>query len=193
MRYKEYNKNKVLESCLDLFWEKSFRGCSVNDIVEATGVNRFSLYHEFENKEGILYNSLKLYRERYCAEKFDILKENGNVKEIIERFYFSFLNNDYKHQGCYFIHIGTEMADADAETKKLLEDYLETVEQLFVQLLIRHNTSEKDAVMLAKHLVGLFCTSVSFCLIHTDAQKQAHISNGIKVLLHKTQNYATSA
>lgn len=60
MRYKEYNRNKVLEQSLAVFWQKGFNGCSVNELVEITGVNRFSLYSEFENKEGILYASLNL-------------------------------------------------------------------------------------------------------------------------------------
>lgn len=73
MRYKEYNTNNVLEKSIKLFWENGFRGCSINEIVQTTGVNRFSLYHEFENKEGILYASLHLYKKRYCQEKLDLL------------------------------------------------------------------------------------------------------------------------
>ena len=76
MRYKEYNRNAVLEKAIRLFWQKGFNGCSINEIVEVTGVNRFSLYHEFVSKEGILYASLELYRERYSKDKFDLLKNS---------------------------------------------------------------------------------------------------------------------
>ena len=62
MRYKEFNRNSVLEKCIPLFWKNGFRACAISDIVEETGVNRFSLYEEFENKEGILYAALELYR-----------------------------------------------------------------------------------------------------------------------------------
>ena len=54
MRYKEYNVNRVLEKSIQLFWKNGFRGCSVKEIVEVIGVNRFSLYHEFADKSGIL-------------------------------------------------------------------------------------------------------------------------------------------
>ena len=67
----EYNVNSVLEKSIKIFWDNGFRGTSINEIVNATGLNRFSLYHEFENNEGILYASLKLYRDRYCQEKLD--------------------------------------------------------------------------------------------------------------------------
>ena len=91
MRYKEYNVNRVLEQSIDLFWQKGYNGCSINDIVEKTGVNRFSLYHEFENKEGILYRSLNLYRERYSKEKLHLLNSDGKLTETIKNYYLAYL------------------------------------------------------------------------------------------------------
>ncbi len=64
MRYKEYNVNSVLKKTIRLFWKRGFRGCSINDLVDETNVNRFSLYHEFSNKEGILYHSLEYYQKK---------------------------------------------------------------------------------------------------------------------------------
>jgi len=192
MRYKEYNKNKVLEHCIALFWEKGFRGCSVNDIVEKTGVNRFSLYHEFQNKEGILYDSLRLYRERYSSKNFEILKEKVDLKETLKKFYLSFLDEEESFQGCYFIHIGTEMADEDQKIKLLIKDYLSTLENLFMSLLKSHQIAKEEADLYARHLVGLFCTSMSFCLIHSESQRQNHITNGIQVILNKKKFHATN-
>lgn len=192
MRYKEYNKNKVLEQCIYLFWQKSFRGCSINDIVEKTGVNRFSLYHEFQNKEGILYNSLDLYKKRHSTQKFALLKEKGELKEVLQRFYLSFLLRE-EYQGCYFIHIGTEMADEDSEIKLLLKEYLNTLESLFSELLQNHDHTKQEADFCARHLIGLFCTSMSFCLIHSPLEREKHIANGIQVILNKNKHHATSA
>lgn len=192
MRYKEYNVNRVLEKCIQLFWVNGFRGCSVKEIVEATGVNRFSLYHEFEDKNGILYNALQLYRERYCEDKFNILKSAGNPKEILIKFYLSFLSEENIHPGCFFIHIGTELADTDEKIKGLVKLYLNEVEVLIYELLKRNESTREQAEFYARHLTGLFCTSMSFCLIHTEEERMRYISNGIAVILNKHQSYATS-
>ena len=191
MRYKEYNINRVLEKVIPIFWSNGFGGCSIKDIVEEVGVNRFSLYHEFGNKEGILYSSLQLFRERYGEPKFEILKQNGKPKEILHAFFLSFLNSQEDQQGCYFIHIGTELADSDSEIKELVKGYLEDIERLFENLLERHGYIKSEAAFSARHLIGLYCTSMSFCLIHTEQQKLYHISNGISVILNKNQ-HATS-
>ncbi|MBL4642954.1 MAG: TetR/AcrR family transcriptional regulator [Flavobacteriaceae bacterium] len=193
MRYKEYNTNSVLEKCIPIFWEKGFRGTSIQEIVEITGVNRFSLYHEFQNKEGILYNALKLYQKRYGKSKFEILKKKGNLAAVLQEFYVSFLQGKEKHQGCFYIHIGTELADEDPKIKELIREYLSSLESNLIERLLMEDDTKNNPDFYARHLVGLFCTSMSFCLIHSEKQKQHHIANGIKVILNKKFNYATSS
>ena len=182
MRYKEYNVNRVLEKSIPLFWKKGFNGCSINEIVEETGVNRFSLYHEFTNKEGILYQSLKLYRDRYTKDQLSILKSEGKLASILKQFYLSFLHESRPILGCYIIHIGTELADSDTEVNQFVDHFLDEINSLLVSLLMRSDYDKKDAMVRARHLLGLYCTSMSFCLIHTPAEREKYIHNGIKVI-----------
>ena len=187
MRYKEYNVNRVLDKSITLFWQKGFNGCSVNELVEVTGVNRFSLYHEFGNKEGILYASLQLYRERYCDNKLSLLKSNGELVYTLKKFYMSFLEDEVPVAGCYFIHTGTELGDSDPRVKESLNDFLNEIKSLFVNLLVQHDHSKKEAEVRAEHLLGLYCTAMSFCLIHTEKEREKYVSNGINIIM---SNYA---
>lgn len=166
MRYKEFNPNAVLEKSISLFWQKGFNGGTINDLVKITGVNRFSLYHEFENKAGILYASLALYREKYCEEKFSILESDGDLNQILMRFFMAYLEYEQPVAGCYFIHTGTELADSDARINSIVNDYLNEIQTSFKVLLISKGC-ESNADLYAKHLLGLYCTAMSFCLIHT--------------------------
>ena len=185
MRYKEYNVNRVLEQSIDLFWQKGYNGCSINDIVEKTGVNRFSLYHEFENKEGILYRSLNLYRERYSKEKLHLLNSDGKLTETIKNYYLAYLEDQKSPVGgCYIIHLGTELADTDINVKNCVTEYLNEIQNLFQKLLLRHNYEENEAALKSRHLLGLFCTTMSFCLIHTPEEREEYALNGIKVILN---------
>lgn len=185
MRYKEYNANKVLEKSIELYWQKGVNGCSINDLVEATGVNRFSLYHEFESKQGILYASLKLYKERYSEKKMLILKEDGDLVQILFNFFMSFLEKKLPVSGCYIIHVGTELADSDPRVKKDLDNYLSEIRGLFLELLIRNSYSQSRALFAARHLLGLFCTAMSFCLIHSREEQEKYLFNGINLILSK--------
>lgn len=183
MRYKEYNVNTVLEKSIKLFWERGFRGTSINEIVAATGVNRFSLYHEFENKEGILYASLGLYRDRYCQENLDGLKKEGNLTDILKEFYLSFIDETNAIPGCYFIHVATELADQDEKIKTIVDTFLSEIEREFNTLLQRKDISSENSKLLTRHLLGLYCTVTSFCLIHTKNEREKYIDTGINVIL----------
>jgi TetR/AcrR family transcriptional repressor of nem operon len=183
MRYKEYNPNKVLEKAIELFWKNGVNGCSINDLVEHTGVNRFSLYNEFENKQGILYASFNLYRERFCNSKFSILNNDGNLINILIDFFMSFLEDTRFVPGCYIIHVGTELADSDQLVKENLNSYLNDIDDLFSNLLLRHGRSEANSKFLSKHLLGLYCTAMSFCLIHTREEQEQYLLNGIQLIL----------
>ena len=183
MRYKEYNPNKVLEKAIQLFWMNGVNGCSINDLVEYTGVNRFSLYNEFENKLGILYASFDLYRNRSCKRKYNILDKKGELIQVLFEFYMSFLDEDNDIPGCYIIHVGTELADSDKLVKENLQSHLSHIENLFSRLLVRHGFSEIKSNILSKHLIGLYCTAMSFCLIHTREEQEKYLLNGIQLIV----------
>lgn len=186
MRYKEFNRNRVLEKCIPLFWMNGFRACAISDIVEETGVNRFSLYEEFGNKEGILIAALQLYKDRYSSEKLKILLKDGTTEELVNEFYSSFFDNDNKQDGCFIIHVGVELAEADKDVQAFLRSYMDEIESLFIELLNRDPETKPNSAFLARNLIGLFFTSMSFCLIHSEEERMHHIENGINVILKNT-------
>ena len=158
MRYKEFSRNAVLEKSLRLFWKNGFRACAISDIVDETAVNRFSLYEEFNNKEGLLLASLQLYKDRYSNKNFEILNEKGDTETILEKFFLSYYADLKVQVGCFVIHIGTELADSDEDVKIFLKGYMDELELLLIQLLERDSTTKDRGEFYARNLIGLFCT-----------------------------------
>ncbi|OIQ40986.1 MAG: hypothetical protein BM563_02200 [Bacteroidetes bacterium MedPE-SWsnd-G1] len=194
MRYKEFNSNKVLETCINLFWNTSFGGCSVKEIVTETGVNRFSLYDEWEHKEGILLASIDLYQQRYSQEKFKILESEGDLREVLTKFYMSFMIDEKTHpSGCYIIRIATELADNNIDVKNKLDRYLNELEHQFKTFISNYSESNKNIDYLAKHLTGLFCSLTTFCVIHSFEERKSLVNSGISMLLKNSTHHATHA
>ena len=194
MRYKEFNSNKVLETCINLFWNSSFGAVSVKEIVIATNVNRFSLYEEFENKEGILLASLDLYEERYSSLKFELLHKEGDLNDILFNFYMSFMKDEETHpSGCFIIQISTELADSNTDVKTKLDLYLKEIEQQFLEFLLRYPETKDTSDYLSKHLTGLFCSLTTSCVIRSFKERETLVNNGISMLLKNHTNYGTYA
>lgn len=192
MRYKEFNSKKVLEDCISLFWDRGFGSCAIKDIVSATKVNRFSLYEEFENKEGILLASMALYIERHSNPKLEILNQDKQLNEILSSFYLSFMQDELSHPpGCYVIHISTELADSNPVIKNILDKYLKKTEEKLQLCLERYSETKENSSFLARHLTGLFCTLTCFCVIQSFEERKSLVQNGINMLLKKHLKYVT--
>ena len=186
MRYKEFNSNKVLEDCITLFWKNGYGSCSIKDIVEQTRVNRYSLYNEFENKDGILLAALSLYRERYSDKRFQLLQAEGPLNNTLLDFYSAFLNETEAHvPGCFVIYIASEKADSDPIIKARLDHYLSDLEEHFRQLLSKHGIEGTRQDSVVKRLTGLFCNSTCYCVIQSPEERISYIKNSLNLILNE--------
>lgn len=81
---RQYNREEILEKITDLFWEKGFEGISINEAVARTGVNKFSLYNEFGDKEKLFLSCIDHYISNSCDLLVKILSKKplglSNIK-----------------------------------------------------------------------------------------------------------------
>ena len=112
----------------------------------------------------------------------------AELHETLMQFYTVFLEDNQPMAGCYFIHVGTELADADEQIRESLNNYLNEIRSLIQDLLIRNGINQ-NVDFYAKHLLGLFCTVMSFCLIHSPTEYREYVANGINIIL---SSYAES-
>lgn len=66
-RPKEFDPDQVLDRAVELFWSKGYEATSVQDLVEALGINRSSLYGTFGDKHTLYLAAI----DRYCREVVD--------------------------------------------------------------------------------------------------------------------------
>ena len=64
-RPRAFCADTALNRALEVFWRKGYEGASMNDLTEAMGINKPSLYAAFGNKEELFRKAL----DRYTQEK----------------------------------------------------------------------------------------------------------------------------
>jgi AcrR family transcriptional regulator len=90
-RPRAFDADQALECAMRVFWEKGYEGASLNDLTEAMGITRTSLYRAFGNKEQLFARALQRYTEGPAAYGERAMKEptaraaataflNGSVK-----------------------------------------------------------------------------------------------------------------
>ncbi len=186
MRYKEFNVNRVLDKCINQFWIDGYENTSIQQLVDVTNVNRFSLYNEFENKHGILLATIDRYRQQVVINRVAILESaSESALEQSRKFFYAHIEDQTDHpEGCYLFTVATELADKDAEVHKILQQYLKILEEAFLKAFLAEFETN-DAEFITRHLVGLFCASMCFCLIQDYGERKTLIDNGLKVITNK--------
>jgi len=76
-RAKEFDEEAALSAAADLFWRKGFEATSIRDLVEATGVNRASLYATFGDKQDLFQKALSHYENSSVRALEESSQEDG--------------------------------------------------------------------------------------------------------------------
>lgn len=181
MRPKEFNRNRILEKCITIFWEEGYNGTGIQKIVTMTGVNRYSLYEEFGNKEGILYASLELYKERHVP--LGLLTTTASIKDTLFQFYSSFFTPAKINShplGCYIATMAMELRETK-EMQVFFNAYLDLLGQKFTQLLARNSkTGEWTAVL--QQLIMFYCTSMGMYIIFSQKETDKYLQDNLNLI-----------
>src|SRR5262245_46755403 len=74
-RPRSFDAGEALEQALKVFWRKGFEGASLDDLTEAMGINRPSLYAAFGNKEQLFRRALERYEALHASRIREALDE----------------------------------------------------------------------------------------------------------------------
>lgn len=122
-RQENFEREKVLTKTTVLFWEKGYHGTSMQDLVDATGLNRSSIYNSFGSKLDLYLLSLKTYQKNQRALLQGILVKAGNPREALQLIFGRIISQTLLKEapsGCFEINSLNEMAPHDPNVKQVL-------------------------------------------------------------------------
>lgn len=164
-RSKEFDENVVLRRAMELFWEQGYEKTSVNDLVEAMGIHRKSLYDTFGDKHALYLKTIALYG-KYSAEKLksEVLRA-ATAKQALQNIFNFFIDgNEDRHLGCFFVNAATEMAPRDEQVKEMTEEAFAQTERFLREIIEKGQKSgefscahaaEDLAELLQNNLLGI--------------------------------------
>ncbi|MGI9608434.1 MAG: TetR/AcrR family transcriptional regulator [Acidimicrobiales bacterium] len=132
-RPREFDDAAVLESLTDLFWAKGFEATSMADIVEATGLNKSSLYNAFGSKEAMFGLAVNHYVDNRAQMLTDFLEhgEQGldDVMMMFDVMWREVESGDQR--GCLAVNTSTELGPTDERAVEISTRYRETLRGSF--------------------------------------------------------------
>lgn len=122
-RPKQFDRDRALESALDLFWRHGYEATSLADLVEVTGAKAPTLYAEFGNKEGMFRAAVERYLQKYTTCTNQLLEQDVPVAEIVEAYVRSsvevFTDPDTP-SGCFMVCASAALSSASDDVAQML-------------------------------------------------------------------------
>jgi len=158
-RHKDYDRDKVLEKAVDVFWQKGYKACSVSDVVKATGLNTASMYKEFGDKDRLFEEALEHYRDNILSPRLNALKDEPNLKGI-EGFIQTIINgaSAKTYRGCLMMNHLSQKNSITPKAAKILSNFVAETEAL-LEIAFRNAQSrgeiskDKDPAVLASFVM----------------------------------------
>jgi len=191
-RPREFNPNEVLQTAIELFWEKGYFDSSVDEVVRRSGVAKYGIYGTFGSKRELFKKVLKQYAsDRHRDIQSPIRKPSASLPEIRQFFKKAVMlmtQDDSSRCGCLIVNTGIELGIRDPEIRDIVTNFFKDTEKSMERCLTNAVELGQVGVLfdisaLATYLITEFRAAImlarSGC---TRREIQAHLNIALKVL-----------
>jgi TetR/AcrR family transcriptional regulator, transcriptional repressor for nem operon len=159
---KQFDPDEVLDRAMAVFWERGYEATSIQDVVEATGINRGSLYATFSDKKQLFLAVLARYADRVgnplLAELVD-----PDPRQAIERMFAAILRrtgDPTQPRGCLITNTALECPRSGDDISRTIAAWIGQQESVLYQVLLRAQAEGSldrghDCRALARFFVGV--------------------------------------
>jgi TetR/AcrR family transcriptional regulator, copper-responsive repressor len=140
-RPRAYDPDRALANATDIFWKKGYAATSLDDLAEATGMNRPSIYAAFGDKADLYLKTLQRYRHQYRNLVREQLVDDPPLRVALERFYDLaldiYLGESNRAPGCYVVSTAATQAALDPTICEFLAETIRNTDTFLSNLIAK--------------------------------------------------------
>jgi len=142
-RPKEFDPDVALDRAVEVFWAEGYEATSMQDLVEAMGINRGSLYGTFGGKRALFLAALDRYLEGQVVRFEEALAEGTSAGDAIRRAFtrVAAMALGDERRGCLLTNCAVEIAPRCAETTRRVQASLRRLERALAAVVARGQES----------------------------------------------------
>ena len=159
---KRFNIEETLTRAMQTFWSHGYEATSMQDLVNATGVNRASLYATYGDKRELFLTALKKYDREIRGRMLTELSNTTNPSQAIAAVFDKFIDQTRAVQenwGCFLVNTALELAPHDSDIAGMVNTAQDEIEAFFLTMIRKGQEtgefdSEADAEQLAHQVLA---------------------------------------
>lgn len=139
-RHKDFDPDLALDKAMRLFWRQGYHATSIQDLVEATGINRASLYATFGGKEALFLAAVERYLAEINRVRIAKLQGNPSPRAAIQGYFddlVEFAIGDGRRLGCMLTNSAVEFGERGDRIGQRVYGLFDEVEDALTKLIER--------------------------------------------------------
>lgn len=162
-RPRGFDEEKVLKSVMATFWRKGYTATSAEDLVQASGLGRSSLYNAFSSKEVLFEKALTCYFQHTRDTALALAEPGTPSTTLIRALLLSTLELEATERkiGCLVTNTAIERAGQDQHVASLLHRHFDLLKHALTRLIKQgQSQGEINAAFDATALAGLILATM---------------------------------
>jgi len=158
-RPREFDENKVIESLMNVFWDKGYEATTMQDLVKASGLLKGSLYGAFGDKQTLYLAALKHYDRTRIQAGIDMLNGDGSARQKIARLFDNVIESTKRGLfagGCLLCNASLEKAVGDKQVKSEIKTTIRRLKVAIMDAIKMEGVNEDRAASLAAFIVSAY-------------------------------------
>jgi len=188
-RSKQFDERQALIAAMLVFWEKGYEATSINDLEQAMGLGRTSIYNAFGNKSAVFERVMSCYKESVMAALFAELDSAPTIKEGVRRLLNGALDihfDDDNPGGCLVVLSIVESGQHSEQSTLAMQ---QTFQEMRSALQSRLASAKKQGELSADIDPGAMAVTITTTMAGMMVMGKANMS---KAALKKTVNQVVS-
>lgn len=127
---RDNERHDALSKAIDVFWRNGYEDAKMEDVVAATGQNRYALYSTFGGKRELFLEALAVYHHRLRGIFWDGLEDEscpplGALRRVATHMIREMAS---RGAGCFLCNVAGQEARKDAVIAQRVQDYLTEIQ-----------------------------------------------------------------
>jgi AcrR family transcriptional regulator len=162
------NRSNILSHALKLFASRGYDAVGIQEIVDASGITKPTLYHYFGSKEGLLTVLLTENFERLYRSVEEAAFYQGDLPFTLNKIVTAYFHFADAHRSFYRMQLSMWLAPADSVAFKavsqLNEKQQHLIEELFIRAANDHGNMKGRHRAYAATFLGMINTYIGLVL-----------------------------
>ena len=138
-RKRNFDVDEAVQATMEVFWSNGYQGTSIDDLTEATGVKRQSLYNALGEKKTMFTKALLKYDTEERRSGLAELESKAGGRGAIEYLFTGLVEHcskDKNRRGCFLVNTALE-ACHDDDIQRIVDGAMEDFQSFFERSLRR--------------------------------------------------------